>query len=181
MGKMALYGMLRLLFVIGAARATSFISVPSDVTLSRDETAQLTCELDEPVTCAWRLEGTALNSSGFLNTLPPPLVEASSPLHPTDCSVTLTHPDEDYTGRYQCAPYTSDGAQILSGWAAVHVESSDVFTCPEESGTYLDEYDCRYFYVCIGGTPVHEMCPDPLVFNPSLLNCDYVEDVPECQ
>ncbi|KAF0288207.1 hypothetical protein FJT64_013409 [Amphibalanus amphitrite] len=179
MGKMALYGMLRLLFVIGAARATSFISVPSDVTLSRDETAQLTCELDEPVTCAWRLEGTALNSSGFLNTLPPPLVEASSPLHPTDCSVTLTHPDEDYTGRYQCAPYTSDGAQILSGWAAV--ESSDVFTCPEESGTYLDEYDCRYFYVCIGGTPVHEMCPDPLVFNPSLLNCDYVEDVPECQ
>ena len=77
--------------------------------------------------------------------------------------------------------YTGSHTAMTDRAPFPQVESSEEFSCPTESGTFPDSYDCRYFYVCTNSTPVREMCPEPLVFNPAYLNCDYPQNVPECQ
>ena len=45
----------------------------------------------------------------------------------------------------------------------------------------LDPKDCQCYYLCSGEQiRGHECCPNGLVFNPEILNCDWPFNVPNC-
>ncbi|CAL8113106.1 unnamed protein product [Orchesella dallaii] len=54
------------------------------------------------------------------------------------------------------------------------------FQCPEPDGSFSDPEDCSGYYVCTAGTPIHEVCPDGLQFNPDIKICDW-PDVVQCE
>ena len=55
------------------------------------------------------------------------------------------------------------------------------FVCPADVGIFPNPTDCSSFFNCVGGIAFLENCPGNLVFNPDLLICDYVSNVPSCQ
>ncbi|CAG7718305.1 unnamed protein product [Allacma fusca] len=59
-------------------------------------------------------------------------------------------------------------------------QPGDDFVCPKDEGLFPNPKDCSTYYQCNGGYAFLEECPPTLVFNPRTLNCDYLENVPEC-
>ncbi|CAG7716047.1 unnamed protein product [Allacma fusca] len=57
---------------------------------------------------------------------------------------------------------------------------SDDFVCPKDEGLFPNPKDCSTYYQCNAGHAFLEDCPPDLVFNPRTENCDYLENVPEC-
>ncbi|CAG7786435.1 unnamed protein product [Allacma fusca] len=56
----------------------------------------------------------------------------------------------------------------------------DDFVCPKDEGLFPNPKDCSTYYQCNAGHAFLEDCPPDLVFNPRTENCDYLENVPEC-
>jgi len=63
----------------------------------------------------------------------------------------------------------------------IDIPCQHLFQCPGESGNFPDPADCARFYACDNFAVVgHPTCPDDLLFNPNLGNCDFPWNV-DCQ
>lgn len=48
------------------------------------------------------------------------------------------------------------------------------YVCPAPEGNFEDPKDCASFFSCTNGVPEgHHHCPDDLLFNPNIGNCDF--------
>jgi hypothetical protein len=52
--------------------------------------------------------------------------------------------------------------------------------CPPEGIAYLPDQDCTKYFLCVNGTGISLTCPDGLFFNPTVHECDFPYNVPEC-
>ncbi|KAF2883114.1 hypothetical protein ILUMI_23055 [Ignelater luminosus] len=48
------------------------------------------------------------------------------------------------------------------------VTNAQQFKCPPKDGSYEDPIQCDKFYECVDGVPKEKLCPDGLVFDPTI-------------
>lgn len=55
-------------------------------------------------------------------------------------------------------------------WLFVFIFETDAqnFRCPDKDGQYEDPVQCDKYYECVDGEPTTKLCPDGLVFDPTI-------------
>ncbi|KAI9563420.1 hypothetical protein GHT06_010883 [Daphnia sinensis] len=71
------------------------------------------------------------------------------------------------------------GISYTTTTARPTTQTTTAFSC-QNDGNKANPADCTTFYMCSNGTPYLFNCPGGLVFNPQLQNCDYRQNVPQC-
>jgi hypothetical protein len=97
--------------------------------------------------------------------------------HPTDCSSFFVCVDGEVAGEFTCSP-----SQLFDPIQQTCKSPEQVqcfFTCEGQEGVLPHPSDCSKYISCRAGTSAIEVfdCPDPLLFDPVLLKCDFPQFV----
>ncbi|XP_013407943.1 uncharacterized protein LOC106171955 [Lingula anatina] len=145
--------------------APQIIAGPSNTTVSTGESVQFTCEAtgDPTPDYSWFKDGEALGI--------------------TSKTLRLESVSDSDAGSYSCrAENYIAGVDSESGYLTV---INVVIACPTAFAKVAHPFDCGKFVVCVWSRPVVMTCPrsqdGQLVWDQSLLTCNYVRNVPRCQ